>query len=43
MEASSGFSTRARVGHPAPDFKMKTTKDLAGLKSTASLADYKGK
>jgi peroxiredoxin 2/4 len=43
MEASSGFITRARVGHPAPDFKMKTTKDLATLKSTASLADYKGK
>ena len=43
MEASSGFISRARVGHPAPDFKMKTTKDLATLKSTTSLADYKGK
>lgn len=42
MEASSGFISRARVGHPAPDFKMKTTKDLATLKSTASLADYTG-
>jgi len=34
---------RARVGHPAPDFTMKTTKDLNTLKSTASLNDYRGK
>ena len=37
------FSTQARVGEPAPDFTMKTTKDIHTLKSTASLADYRGK
>ncbi len=33
----------ARVGEPAPDFAMKTTEDLEGLTSTASLSDYAGK
>jgi peroxiredoxin (alkyl hydroperoxide reductase subunit C) len=33
----------ARVGEAAPDFTMKSTKDLTSLKSTASLADYRGK
>jgi peroxiredoxin (alkyl hydroperoxide reductase subunit C) len=41
--SGNGFVSRARVGHPAPDFTMKTTKDLATLKSTASLKDYRGK
>ena len=40
--ATNGQSCRARVGEPAPDFTMKTTKDLAALKSTSSLADYRG-
>jgi peroxiredoxin 2/4 len=39
----NGFYCQARVGHPAPDFTMKTTKDLATLKATASLQDYRGK
>jgi peroxiredoxin (alkyl hydroperoxide reductase subunit C) len=33
----------ARVGEAAPDFSMKTTADLEGLTSTASLSDYSGK
>lgn len=32
-----------KVGKPAPDFCMKTTKDLDTLGSTATLADYAGK
>jgi peroxiredoxin (alkyl hydroperoxide reductase subunit C) len=36
-------SMAARVGEPAPDFTMKTTRDLQTLKSTASLRDYRGK
>lgn len=40
---SSCCSTTARVGQPAPDFTMKTTADLEGLTSTASLSDYAGK
>jgi peroxiredoxin (alkyl hydroperoxide reductase subunit C) len=35
--------TRAKVGKPAPDFKMKTTADLEKLQSSASLGDYSGK
>jgi alkyl hydroperoxide reductase subunit AhpC len=37
------FQTRAKVGHPAPTFTMKTTTDLAGLQSSVSLEDYRGK
>jgi peroxiredoxin 2/4 len=33
----------AKVGQPAPDFKMKTTADMKTLASTASLKDYEGK
>ena len=33
----------AKVGHPAPDFTMKTTADLKTLESTVTLKDYKGK
>ena len=43
MESCTGFHSRARVGSPAPDFRMKTTKDLKTLGATASLADYRGK
>lgn len=43
MDASNGFSCRAKVGEPAPDFSLKSTKDLKTLQSRASLADYKGK
>ncbi len=31
------------VGHPAPDFKMQSTKNLETLNEDVSLADYKGK
>jgi peroxiredoxin (alkyl hydroperoxide reductase subunit C) len=43
MPEQNGFYCQARVGFPAPDFTLKTTKDLEKLKSTASLADYRGK
>jgi peroxiredoxin (alkyl hydroperoxide reductase subunit C) len=43
MAEPRGFYCQARVGGPAPDFTMKTTKDLHTLKSTASLVDYRGK
>ena len=43
MAEQTGFYCQARVGFPAPDFTMKTTKDLDTLKATASLADYRGK
>jgi alkyl hydroperoxide reductase subunit AhpC len=33
----------AKVGEPAPDFVMKTTKNMETLESTASLEDYRGK
>ncbi|GGJ00274.1 peroxiredoxin [Alicyclobacillus cellulosilyticus] len=31
------------VGRPAPDFKMKSTKNLETLQETVSLSDYRGK
>jgi peroxiredoxin (alkyl hydroperoxide reductase subunit C) len=42
MSDARVFSCQARVGEPAPDFTMKTTRDLATLKATASLGDYRG-
>lgn len=42
MADGTGFTCQARVGFPAPDFTLKTTKDLEKLTSTASLADYRG-
>jgi peroxiredoxin (alkyl hydroperoxide reductase subunit C) len=38
----SAMRTRARIGHPAPHFTMKTTADMELLQSTVSLADYRG-
>lgn len=35
-------SLSAKVGQPAPDFSMKTTKNLKTLDATASLADFRG-
>lgn len=32
----------ARVGEPAPDFTMLSTKDMKSLKETVSLKDYEG-
>ena len=43
MSDTRTFTCSAKVGEPAPDFTLKTTKDLATLKSTASLRDYRGK
>jgi peroxiredoxin (alkyl hydroperoxide reductase subunit C) len=37
------FHLRAKVGHPAPNFTMKTTADLERLESSVSLTDYRGK
>jgi alkyl hydroperoxide reductase subunit AhpC len=41
--AQPTFHTRAKVGHPAPDFTMKTTADLQRLESRVSLYDYRGR
>jgi peroxiredoxin (alkyl hydroperoxide reductase subunit C) len=38
----SALRARARIGHPAPDFTMKTTADMETLQSTVTLADYRG-
>jgi peroxiredoxin 2/4 len=43
MSETRGVERQARVGEPAPDFTLKTTKDIHTLKSTASLKDYRGK
>jgi len=40
--AEPTFHVRAKVGHAAPSFTMKTTADLAKLQSSVSLADYRG-
>jgi peroxiredoxin (alkyl hydroperoxide reductase subunit C) len=37
------FTAKAKVGHPAPYFKMKTTADLETLEATVSLDDFHGK
>jgi peroxiredoxin (alkyl hydroperoxide reductase subunit C) len=39
----SATRARARIGHPAPHFTMKTTADMEQLQSTASLAEYRGR
>ncbi|HEX9428683.1 MAG TPA: peroxiredoxin [Candidatus Polarisedimenticolia bacterium] len=33
----------ARIGQPAPDFKMLSTRNMESLKEEVSLADYRGK
>src|SRR6266481_6024235 len=33
----------AKVGQPAPDFNMASTKDIETLKENVKLSDYKGK
>lgn len=35
--------TLAKVGKPAPDFNMPSTKDIDSLKENVKLSDYKGK
>ena len=35
--------TLAKVGQPAPDFNMPSTKDIETLKENVKLSDYKGK
>lgn len=37
------FHTRAKVGHVAPAFTMKTTHDLRRLDSRVALGDYRGR
>ena len=39
----NGFVSRARVGKPAPDFRLRTTADLEKLQSWATLSDFRGK
>lgn len=37
------YLVKTKVGEPAPDFLMKTTKNMDTLEETVSLKDYKGK
>ncbi|MCC6327945.1 MAG: peroxiredoxin [Acidobacteria bacterium] len=41
--ATENTVTLAKVGQPAPDFNMPSTKDIDTLKENVKLADYKGK
>ena len=41
--ATEGAVTLAKVGQPAPDFNLPSTKNIDTLKDNAKLADYKGK
>jgi len=41
--ATENQVTMAKVGQPAPDFNMPSTKDIETLKENAKLSDYKGK
>ena len=41
--ATEGTAAMAKVGQPAPDFNMPSTKDIETLKENVKLADYKGK
>ncbi|HEV8591566.1 MAG TPA: peroxiredoxin [Pyrinomonadaceae bacterium] len=43
--ATNGLApaTIAKVGQPAPDFNMPSTKDIETLKENVKLSDYKGK
>ena len=49
MSTATGTATEitptpiAKVGKPAPDFDMPSTKDMETLKENVKLADYKGK
>ncbi len=48
MSTATGTATEntvalAKVGQPAPDFNMPSTKDMATLKENVKLSDYKGK
>ena len=41
--ATETTTTIAKVGQPAPDFNMPSTKNIETLKENVKLADYKGK
>jgi peroxiredoxin (alkyl hydroperoxide reductase subunit C) len=41
--ATEGTITMAKVGQPAPDFNLQSTKNIETLKENVKLADYKGK
>ena len=41
--ATENTVTLAKVGKPAPDFNMPSTKDINTLKENVKLSDYKGK
>jgi len=48
MSTAAGTATEtsvvtAKVGQPAPDFNMPSTKDIETLKENVKLSDYKGK
>jgi peroxiredoxin (alkyl hydroperoxide reductase subunit C) len=42
-EAAASYTSKAKIGRPAPDFSMKTTANLESLAATATLTDYRGK
>jgi AhpC/TSA family protein len=42
VNTSRAFYTCAKVGHPAPAFTMKTTREMQRLESRVSLDDYRG-
>ncbi|CAN5312333.1 peroxiredoxin [soil metagenome] len=41
--AAESTVTMAKVGQPAPDFNLPSTKDMETLKENVKLSDYKGK
>jgi len=41
--ATENTVTLAKVGKPAPDFNMPSTKDIESLKENVKLSDYKGR
>jgi peroxiredoxin (alkyl hydroperoxide reductase subunit C) len=43
MAASAGTLERLRVGEPAPDFYMPSTKDIEKLDKPVGLSDYQGR
>jgi peroxiredoxin 2/4 len=43
MQATATAIDKARVGQPAPDFEMPSTKNIEKLDQAVKLSDYKGK
>ena len=43
MSTNTTVTAMAKVGQPAPDFNMPSTKNIETLKENVTLSDYKGK